>query len=48
MLKTEVICGSCDTQFIVVSLEESQPSFCPYCTAPVPDELELAMGDDDE
>jgi uncharacterized paraquat-inducible protein A len=32
MLKTEVICESCDAHFVVVS-QEDQPSFCPFCQA---------------
>lgn len=36
MLKIEVICGSCDKQFILVMKEEDkQELYCPFCTLPI-------------
>lgn len=48
MYKLEIICGGCDTQFIVVTKEEVNPAFCPFCSNPLPEEDELDMGDESE
>ena len=39
MLKTEVICESCDSHFIVVSQEE-EPTYCPFCQAALSDDTQ--------
>ncbi len=39
MVKVEVICESCDTQFIVLSKDES-PSYCPFCSNPIDTDTE--------
>lgn len=43
MYKLEIICESCDHHFILVTKEETNPSFCPFCSNPftVEEELEL-------
>lgn len=47
MLKTEVICGSCNTQFVVVSIESESPEYCPFCATPILDEVDLSIGEDE-
>lgn len=42
MLKTEVICESCDSHHIVVSQDDQEPMYCSFCQAA------LAEADDQE
>jgi len=45
MIKTEIMCESCDSHFIVVTKdEESEVVYCPMCSAIIQDTTE----DDDE
>lgn len=30
MLKTEIICETCNSEFIIVS-QEQEPEYCPFC-----------------
>jgi len=46
MIKTELICESCDEQLIIVTIEDSTPNFCPMCSSPLPDENSLEMGEE--
>jgi ribosomal protein S27E len=50
MLKQEIICPSCDQQYIVLS-DNSEVAYCPFCGDAVETEYErgeLEMGSDDE
>jgi len=44
MQKIEIICNECSKHYIVIDLEESQPSFCPYCSEPI---FEFKLGEDE-
>lgn len=46
LLKTEIICKTCDTQFILVYQEEDAQNItcCPFCTSPI----EVAVDTDGE
>lgn len=48
MLKTEVLCQSCDQQFILVTVDEIEPTNCPFCTSPLPVESDLDFGGEEE
>lgn len=37
MTKTEIICESCDSHFIVVLKEDLPIQFCPFCSATIAD-----------
>lgn len=49
MYKIETICDSCDAHFVIVTQEETSPSFCPFCSNPytVEEELELSSGEEE-
>lgn len=45
MLKTEIICESCNNQFIIVSIDDKiVPEYCSFCASPFPEENELDLG----
>lgn len=46
MLKTEIICDSCNNHYIVVTEDEVYPGYCPLCSSPILEEEDLDIGDD--
>lgn len=42
LLKTETICKTCDTQYILVYQEEDAPHIacCPFCASPIEDAVD--------
>lgn len=49
LVKKEIICGSCDTQYIVVMNEADvhNLSCCPFCSMPTEDIEQDDSGDDE-
>lgn len=49
LVKKEIICASCDTQYIIVMNEHdvSNLSCCPFCSLPNEDQIDIEEGNDE-
>lgn len=50
MQKQEIICPTCDEQYMIITKKRKHASFCPFCADPIVDEeqSELVMHDEEE
>jgi len=46
MTKTEIVCESCNEHYILVTIEEKNSLYCPFCSSPFAEEA-LELGDEE-